>query len=242
MHRIPVLSPCYRAWLAWTYDTSLMTKSIAAENFLLITTSCTQVAPASSTKRVSVASPRGVVGRVAMRMWNVLEAALHLPLWSGALLTGGLRGRCVAALLFFLAVPLPAAAGLSGRSGGTMTSPHGTPARHTDRAGPGQHFSRTSTARRAWRLRSAPLAELIPPHAAAVAADPAAAAVAAAVPAIPVMCIAPDCTATVVQRCMRCNHPFCLAHRRQLASAPALHSAPASYCIDCMMHLVHGAM
>ena len=36
MHRISVLSPCYRAWLAWTYDTKLMTKSVAAEEFLLI--------------------------------------------------------------------------------------------------------------------------------------------------------------------------------------------------------------
>ena len=26
MRRIPVLSPCYRAWLAWTYDTSVITK------------------------------------------------------------------------------------------------------------------------------------------------------------------------------------------------------------------------
>ena len=30
MRRIPVLSPCYRAWLAWTYDTSVMKKSVAA--------------------------------------------------------------------------------------------------------------------------------------------------------------------------------------------------------------------
>ena len=36
MRRIPVLSPCYTAWLAWTYDTSVMTKSVAAEEFLLI--------------------------------------------------------------------------------------------------------------------------------------------------------------------------------------------------------------
>ena len=36
MRRIPVLSPCYTAWLAWTYDTSVMTKSVAAEGFLLI--------------------------------------------------------------------------------------------------------------------------------------------------------------------------------------------------------------
>ena len=36
MRRISVLSPCYTAWLAWTYDTSVMTKSVAAEGFLLI--------------------------------------------------------------------------------------------------------------------------------------------------------------------------------------------------------------
>ena len=32
MRRIPVLSPCYRAWLAWTYDTSVMTnRALLAE-------------------------------------------------------------------------------------------------------------------------------------------------------------------------------------------------------------------
>ena len=36
MRRISVLSPCYTAWLAWTYDTSVMTKSVAAEEFLFI--------------------------------------------------------------------------------------------------------------------------------------------------------------------------------------------------------------
>ena len=36
MRRIQILSPCYTAWLAWTYDTSVMTKSVTAEGFLLI--------------------------------------------------------------------------------------------------------------------------------------------------------------------------------------------------------------